>query len=162
MQFVTITQPLLNSLQSHVSPTLIVISHLPFLFSRKLRVLDVIFHTFNCRLLELIKIKTLNFTSNELLSNCTIYKAIKKRYICLWALTVPFEYMLNFCSKRFEMFPYCYNHHLSNISSLSHIRNLSTLWQCNEARVEKCIRHFLLQQFEEVAVMCCQYNLFVH
>lgn len=38
-----------------------------FLFIRKLRVFDVIFHTFNCRLLELIKIQTLNLTGYELL-----------------------------------------------------------------------------------------------
>ena len=37
---------------------LIVILQLLFLFIRKLRVLDVIFHTFNCCLLELIKIKS--------------------------------------------------------------------------------------------------------
>ena len=46
---------------------LIVILQFLFLFCRKLRVLDVIFHTFNCRLLELIKIKTQNLTGNELL-----------------------------------------------------------------------------------------------
>ena len=68
MQFVTITQPLLNTLQSHVSPMLIVLFLFLFLFIRKLRVFDVIFHTFNCRLLELIKILTLNLTNNELLS----------------------------------------------------------------------------------------------
>ena len=51
MQFVTITQPLFNSLQSHISPTLVVILQLLFLFCRIIRVFDVIFHTFNCRLL---------------------------------------------------------------------------------------------------------------
>ena len=55
---------------------LIVILQFLFLFIRKTKVFYVIFHTFNCRLLELIKILTLNFTSNELLSNCTIYIAI--------------------------------------------------------------------------------------
>ena len=72
MQFVTITQPLLNSLQCHVSPMLIVVLQFLFLFCRKIRVLDVIFHTFNCRLLELIKIRTLNLTGNEMLGNLGI------------------------------------------------------------------------------------------
>lgn len=52
---------------------LIVILQLLFLFIRIIGVFDVIFHTFNCRLLELIKIQTLNPTSNELLCNCAIY-----------------------------------------------------------------------------------------
>ncbi len=56
MQFVTITQPLLNTLQCNVSPMLIVILQLLFLFIRKIGMFNVIFHTFNCRLLELIKI----------------------------------------------------------------------------------------------------------
>ena len=67
MQFVTITQPLLNTLQSHVSPTLIVLFQLLFLFCRIIRVFNVIFLTLNCRILELIKILTLNLTGNELL-----------------------------------------------------------------------------------------------
>ena len=33
------------------------------------------------------------------------------RRICL--VTFLFEYMLNFPSKRLEVFPYCNNHHLS-------------------------------------------------
>ena len=57
---------------------LIVILQFLFLFIRKLRVFNVIFHTFNCRLLELIKIRTMNLTGNELLCNCAIYIAIKK------------------------------------------------------------------------------------
>lgn len=55
---------------------LIILFHLLFLFIRKIRVFDVIFHTFNCRLLELIKIKTLNLTSNEMLGNGAILIAI--------------------------------------------------------------------------------------
>lgn len=78
MQFVTITQPLLNSLQCHVSPTLIVIFQFLFLFIRIIGMFDVIFHTFNCRLLEFIKIRTLNLTGYELLCNCAILIAIKK------------------------------------------------------------------------------------
>lgn len=38
---------------------LIVILQFLFLFIRIIGVFDVIFHTFNCRLLELIKIQTL-------------------------------------------------------------------------------------------------------
>ena len=46
---------------------LIVILQLLFLFIRIIRVFDVILHTFNCRLLEFIKIRTLNLTGNEML-----------------------------------------------------------------------------------------------
>ena len=56
---------------------LIVILQLLFLFIRKIGMFNVIFHTFNCRLLELIKILTLNLTGNELLGNCAILIAIK-------------------------------------------------------------------------------------
>ena len=77
IQFVTITQPLFNSLQCHVSPMLIVIFQFPFLLCRIIRVFNVILHTFNCHLLELIKILTLNLTGNELLDNCAILIAIK-------------------------------------------------------------------------------------
>ena len=55
---------------------LIAIFQFLFLFIRKLRVFDVIFHTFNCRLLEFVKILTLNLTGNELLGNCAILIAI--------------------------------------------------------------------------------------
>ncbi len=57
---------------------LIVILQFLFLFFRKLRVFDVIFHTFKCRLLELIKIRTQNLTGNEPLGNGAILIAIKK------------------------------------------------------------------------------------
>ena len=77
IQFVTITQSLFNTLQSHVSPMLIILFHLLFLFIRIIRVFDVIFHTFNCRLLEFIKIRTLNLTGNELLGKGAILIAIK-------------------------------------------------------------------------------------
>lgn len=51
---------------------LIVILQLLFLFIRKIGMFNVIFHTFNCRLLELIKIRTQNLTGNELLGNLGI------------------------------------------------------------------------------------------
>ena len=57
---------------------LIVIFQFLFLFSRIIRVFDVIFLTLNCRLLEFIKIQTLNLTGNEMLGNGAILIAIKK------------------------------------------------------------------------------------
>ena len=57
---------------------LIVLFLFLFLFIRKIGMFNVIFHTFNCRLLELIKIRTQNLTSNELLGNCAILIAINK------------------------------------------------------------------------------------
>lgn len=88
IQFVTITQPLFNTLQTHVSPMLVVLFQFLFLFSRKLRVFDVIFHTFNCHLLELIKIQTLNLTSNELLCYLGIKITLQGK-LCICLLTFP-------------------------------------------------------------------------
>lgn len=44
---------------------LIVIFKFLLFFNRKIKVVDLIFNTFNCRIFELIKVRTLNFTSNE-------------------------------------------------------------------------------------------------
>ena len=94
MQFVTITQPLFNTLQSHVNPMLIILFYSLFLFIRKLRVLDVIFHTFNSHLLELIKILTLNLTGNELLCNLGIKITFKVGSAYVF-VTFPFEEGIN-------------------------------------------------------------------